>query len=77
MNVADDVVGGHGLRCLIMVAKIAVSWNMWRCCLMKGFQVELRFRYKNHKDMITMHIISSRTIFFVEDVVFLPIFAIS
>lgn len=24
VNVADDVVGGHGLRCLIMVEKIAV-----------------------------------------------------
>jgi len=28
VNVADDVVGEHGLRCLIMVEKIAVSWNM-------------------------------------------------
>ena len=57
VNVADDVVGGHGMRCLIMVAKIAVSWNMWPCCLMKGFWAELRFRCENHKDMITTYII--------------------
>ena len=24
VNVADDVAGGHGLRCLVMIAKIAV-----------------------------------------------------
>lgn len=35
VNVANDVVGGHGLRCLIMVAKIAVFQNRMCCCLVK------------------------------------------